>query len=602
MNILGLIGFGENPAACLVRDGEVVAFAEEERFNRLKTSKGLFPSKATRWCLESNGLTLSDVDHIAFGWDATAYPWKVSRHYARTYLKYWGQARRAPNKDSQRSAFTSAAELLLMYHPDRARTAIREGLHAAGYADALPPIQFVKHHLAHAYSTYPLSGFERAGILTLDGSGEIAATQLALGEGDDIRVLEEIALPHSLGWFYAAVTQYLGFIPYRDEGKLMGLAALGEERRDRNRWLEPFSRILRIGNGGYEVDPTMTFIGGHHYAERYTDAFVARATGIDPRATPIGYGEKAEVDGASVSRYLLPTYVDMAWAAQELLEQAAIELARKLVRQYGIEDLCIAGGVGLNCKMNGEILRQSGIKRIFVQPASYDSGTAVGAALYLAQQNGERIRRPLKHAFGGPKFDNDEVRAALDDAKLSYRSIDDPAAEAAKRLERGEIVAWFQGAMEFGARSLGGRSILGNPLMPGMKDKINDEVKFREGWRPFCPSVLDGAEARYIEQPGAAGYMIVAYDATKTCREAAPSVVHVDGTIRPQVVREDAHARFHALIGEFGQLTGHPIVLNTSLNVRGEPIVLSPLDAVRCFYSNGLDALVIENFVLSKQD
>jgi carbamoyltransferase len=584
-----------------VRDGVVVAFAEEERFNRLKTSKGLFPSRTVRWCLESNGLTLSDIHHVAFGWDATAYPFRTGAHYARTYLKYCGAAWRAPKVGSQRSAFTAAAELLLLYHPDRARSAIQDGLRAAGLNGDFPPIRFVRHHLAHAYSVYPLSGFERAGILTIDGSGEIAATQLALGEGNDIRVLEEIALPHSLGWFYAAVTQYLGFIPYRDEGKLMGLAALGEANRDSNKWLEPLSRMLRVGRDSYEVDPTLTFIGGHYYASRYTDAFVERITAIDPEATPIGYGNKAALNGNTVSRYLLPTYIDMAWAAQELLEQAAIALAGKLVREHGIQDLCIAGGVGLNCKMNGEILRRSGIKRIFVQPAAYDSGAAVGAALYVAREAGENIRRPLKHAFAGPAFDNDAVRGALETAKLPYKAVDDPAAEAARRLERGEIVGWFQGQMEFGARSLGGRSILGNPLMADMKDRINAEVKYREGWRPFCPSVLDGAQERYIVEPGEAGYMIVAYDATEICKTTAPSVLHVDGTIRPQVVRQGAHARFHALIKEFGQATGHPIVLNTSLNMRGEPIALSPLDAVRCYFSTGLDALVIENFVLAKR-
>jgi len=600
MNILGIIGLGENPAACLLVNNSIAAFGEEERFTRIKSSHGLFPSRSVAWCLESNGLHLEDVDCIAFGWDTSQYPWQVGRRYARTYFSHLRLPRISQNSERVKTSWSTAAQVLLQWHPDRVRNQIREGLRAAGLRGRVPPIEYVPHHLAHAYSVYPLSGFDRAGILTIDGSGEQISTQLALGEGDSIRVIDEISLPHSLGWFYAAITQYLGLIPNRDEGKVMGLAALGEDSRADNKWIEPLSKILRIGDGSYEVDPTFTHMGSHQYGDRFTDALVDLITQVDPAATPVTYGEMAEADGKRVSRYLLPQYRELAWAAQDLLENAAISLARRLVRDHGVENLCIAGGVGLNCKMNGEILRRSGIKNIFVQPAANDSGAALGAAFYVAQQSGARIRQPLEHTFYGPEFSSDYIKQVLDGAKVNYSHVQDPADEAARRIAEGQIIGWFQGRMEFGARALGGRSILGNPLELEVKDRVNAEVKFREMWRPLCPSILSGEEHRYLDSPGQASFMTVAYDSTETCRRNVPGVVHVDGTVRPQVVTRTANARYHALIESFGNRSGHPIVLNTSFNVRGEPIICTPQEALRCLYSCGLDALVIDDFVLNK--
>jgi carbamoyltransferase len=600
MNILGVFGLGEGPGACLVRDGRLVAMAEEERFTRLKGSHGMFPSRAIAWLMGSNGLCLEDVDRIAFSWNCRDYPWRVARRFARTFLRHRARATRSVDGRAGSTPFSTAGEILLRWHPAVVLRSIEQGMRAAGLAGRVPPVEFVDHHLAHAYSTYQLSGFDRAGILTLDGSGELTATQLALGENGSVRVLERFEIPDSLGWFYAAITQYLGFVPYRDEGKLMGLAALGEERRNANVWLEPLSEVLRVGASGYAVDPIYTHFGAHHHGDRFTDALADLLTAIDPRATPIAYGEKVETAGGPTSRYLLDHYVDIAWAAQELLERAAVMLARRLVREQGVEDLCLAGGVALNCKMNGEVLRRSGARRIFVQPASNDCGSALGAALYVAHQLGENVRRPLEHVFYGPGFDNDEIRNALEACNVSYRAVEDPSAEAARLLEQEQIIGWFQGRMEFGARALGGRSILASPLQSGMRDRVNREVKYRESWRPFCPSLAAGVEATYLEDPGQASFMIVAYEATPACRSELPAVVHVDGTVRPQVVSAGAHPRFHALIEEFGRRTGHPVVLNTSLNVRSEPIVCTPLETIRCFFSNGLQALVIGDFVVSK--
>ncbi len=338
----------------------------------------------------------------------------------------------------------------------------------------------------------------------------------------------------------------------------MGLAALGEATRDQNRWIEPLSRVLQVSDGNYQVDPIYTHLGGHHYAYRFTDALVDLITKVDREATPVGYGEKTSVRGKSVNRYLQQRYIDLAWAAQELLEQAALSLVRRLVREHDVENLCIAGGVGLNCKMNGEILRRGGISNIFVQPASYDSGTALGAALCVAQQLGDNIMHPLDHVFTGPRFENDEIKQVLENSKMPFIEVDDPARAAAERLNNGQILGWFQGRMEFGARALGGRSILANPLDPGMKDRVNSEVKFRESWRPFCPSIQAGSEDRYLESSGEASHMVVAYHATEECNRHAPATVHVDGTIRPQVVHKSANPLFHSLLEELGKWTGIP--------------------------------------------
>ena len=600
MNVLGIIGFGENPSACLVQDGKLVAFADEERFTRIKGSDGMFPGKSAAFCLSYAKIGLDAIDTIAFGWDAGKYPWTILRNFGGNYFKYKRAERRAFHKQKDSSSMVSALETVMEYNPARIRSKISDGLRAAGLSGKTPPIEFVPHHLSHAYSTYFCSGFDKAGILTIDGSGEDICTQLAIGEGDNVRVVESYPIPHSLGWFFAAITEYLGFVPYRDEGKLMGLAALGEGRRDTNKWVEPLSRVLKIGQDGYEVDPIYTKFGGHFYGSRFTDEMVKLITSIDPAAQPISYGEKVGVNGSGRSKYLLDVYVDIAWAAQELLERAAVQLARKLVTKYGTENICVAGGVGLNCKMNGEILRRSGCKNIFVQPASSDAGTALGAALYVARGLGDSIRHPMRHAYWGPEYSQDEIRSAIENSKLSYRSVNDPAEEAAKLLAEGKIAAWFQGRMEIGARALGNRSILANPAFPDMKKKVNVEVKYREDWRPFCPSLIDEARDDYIEDANEAAFMIVAYNMNAAKAQELPAVVHVDGTIRPQTVVRETNPLYHEMISNVGKRTGHPVVMNTSFNVRSEPIICTPHEALRCFHSNGLDALVIGNFVLQK--
>jgi carbamoyltransferase len=601
MNILGIIGFGWNPGACLLVDGRLIAFAEEERFTRVKSSHGLFPGKAIDYCLREARLKLGDIDRIAFGWDASKYPYRMLRMMTGQYLKYRSRARRAFHRERGGRSVLNAIANVMLWTPPRLREEIKLGLRAQGFKGEIPAIEFVSHHLAHAYSAYHCSPFNEALILTLDGSGEDNSTQLAIGRGDEITVKETVPIPHSLGWYYAAFTEYLGFVPYRDEGKLMGLAALGEPRKDDNPWRARLERIIRHSNGTYEVEPIYTRIGGHYYGARFTDALAEFVTQYDPEMEPVMYGEKCLIGGMPQSRYLLPKYVDLAWAVQDKLEEVATSIVTRAVREHGIRNLCVAGGVGLNCKMNGELLRTTGAERIFVQPASNDAGTALGAAMIVAQSHGDKIRNELEHVYYGPGFSNDEIKKTLEACKVAYEACDNIAERVAGCLAEGSIVGWFQGRMEFGARALGGRSILANPVIPAMKDKVNNEVKYRESWRPFCPSLLSESKDDYLQGAAEAPFMIVAFPVQDDKRHLIPAAVHVDGTVRPQTIKEWANPRFFHLIRTLEKHTGHGVVVNTSFNVRGEPIVCTPLEALRCYFSTGLDMLAIGDFLLTKR-
>ena len=602
MNILGMIGFGWNPGACLLMDGKLIAFAEEERFTRLKGSHGFFPGKAIEYCLREGKLGLSDVHRIAFAWDASRYPYQVLGAMAGQYLKYRSAAAKAYTREKSRSSVLTAFANILKWTPAKLREEIKLGLRAQGFKGDIPPIEFISHHLSHAYSTYFCSPFKEAVVLTLDGHGEDYCTQLAIGTGEQLTVKESVLIPHSLGWFYAAFTEYLGFIPYRDEGKLMGLAALGEERREQNPWRDRLKKIIRTANGTYEVDPISTRIGGHYYGERFTDALTKFITDFDPEMEPIAYGEKSMIDGQVQSKYLLPKYIDLAWAVQDKLEEVAKAIATRAVRHYGIANLCVAGGVALNCKMNGELLHSTPTERIFVQPAAHDAGASIGAAMVVAQMHGDSIRNELEHVYYGPGYSNDEIRTALDGCKIAYTPCDNIAERVAESLAEGKIVGWFQGRMEFGARALGGRSILANPVIPGIKDQVNHQVKYRESWRPFCPSLCTEYKDEYLEGAAEAPFMIVAFPVHPDKRELIPATVHVDGTVRPQTVSKTVNPLFYQLIETLGKHTGHPVVLNTSFNVRGEPIICTPLEAVRCYFSTGMDALAIGDFLLQKRD
>lgn len=582
-----------NPAACLLRDGELIAFCEEERFVRVKAAPEHFPGQAAAFCLGRGALSLEEVDRIAFAWDAGKYPLRMFKTLLGQYARHRSRAGSASGLRGQGSStWSSALANVFKYTPGRLREEIRLGLFAQGIAGEMPEIEFVPHHLAHAYSTYFASPYRDALVLTLDGSGEDVCTQVAVGRTDRLEVVRSISVPHSLGWYYAAFTAYFGFRPYQHEGKLMALAGLGHERADENPWLERLAPVLPIDGGAYEVDPIYTRFGPHRHAERFTDRLVELVTGHDPELGPVAPGDR---------RYLDSRYVDLAYGVQARLELAVKSLAKATARENGgLKNLCIAGGVGLNCKLNGALLRDGGFEGVFVQPAANDAGSAIGAAMRVAEQAGDPIRRPLEHVHYGPAFTSDEIERLLKGCKLHALRCDDIARSTAEELARGKLVGWFQGPAEYGPRALGARSILAGPALEGVAHKLNLEVKGREAWRPFCPSILEEEAPRYFTACERAPFMTTAFEVVEGQRETLRSAMHVDGSARPQTVSSTASPLFHALLSEFRDRTGLPFLINTSFNVAGEPIVATPAQALRCFYSTGLDVLALGDFLLRK--
>jgi carbamoyltransferase len=600
MHILGISAFGENPAACLVTDGVMRAFCQEERFTRLKVSEGHFPTHAVTWCLRSQGLRLGDIRRIAVSWDCTKYPWKMLRHLAGVRLAL--PSRSGSVKSSLRHGDGSGAawRYLLHHTPGAFEQGIRDHLRDAGHRGAIPPITFVPHHDSHAFQAFHHSPFDESAVLVVDGSGEEATVSGYHFNHERWRRVFRIEVPQSLGWYYGGFTAYLGFHANRDEGKLMGLAALGAARRESNPWLERLDAVLRVEPDGFELDPTYFKFAGNEYHARFSDRLRSFVTRHDPRLEPVAVGETALVGGHAQPRYLLPEYVDLAYAVQDRLEEALLALARRLRRESGSERLCLAGGVAMNCKANGRLLDDAGYREIFVHPAASDDGAAIGAAFHTALKEDRLVRSPLQHAQWGPAYTDDEIGAALRACGLPFRAPGDVADSAANLLAEGQLLGWFQGGVELGARALGGRSIVACPGDPGIKDRVNRRVKFREEWRPYCPSLITESRSRYLEDPVEAPFMILARRGSPLLTHAAPATVHVDGTVRPQTVAADVLPLWHHLLECVGTRTGHPILLNTSFNVRSEPIVCTPYDAIRCFFASGLDALAIGSFLVHK--
>ena len=573
MLIAGLSAFGQNPGACIVRDGKLIAFAEEERFLRIKGAHLRFPAKALAYCLREAKATLDEVDRFAVGWNAEKYRLQMPLFFARQFFRNMGAA-------GDGSSMRVLAEIADQ-KPDAIIRRTVLALREEGLSGRVPEFVFVDHHLAHAASAYFASGFDEASILVLDGSGEDRSTSFYSGKGLELKDRGGIDLPDSLGWFYAAVTSFLGFRAYEEEGFTMGLAPYGNLSAE---WRDKMEKLVRFeANGLYRVDPRYTLLGKHstneHFADELTSLLGPPRLSRDP---------------------LTQTHKDIAAAAQERLEQAVLRLVKRIVDETGSRKFCIAGGVAMNCKMNGVIGASGLVDGLFVQPAAHDSGTALGAALLVSARSGEDPRFKMEHAQWGPGYSTADAEKAARTASVRFErpgSIEEKTAEA---LANGKVVAWFRGRMEVGPRALGGRSILAHPALAGMNDRVNREVKFRDAWRPFCPSMLETAAARYLEPSLETRFMTVAAQASEKGRSLIPAVIHVDGSTRPQTVSTSTHPSYATMIEAFGRRSGVPVVLNTSLNVKGEPVACTPMDALRCFYSSGIDAMALEDLWLSK--
>lgn len=553
MNILGLSAFYHESACCLLRNGRLVAAAAEERFTRVKHDPRL-PVEAFRFCLEAGRVDITEID-------AVAYFELPIRKLAR---QLW-------------SGLPAGSSDLGWLDPGVPERAIRERLGFEGR------ILFYPHHLSHAASAFFFSGFEDAAILTADGVGEWATTTYGHAAGGKIELFEEVLFPHSLGLLYSTITAYLGFRVNGGEYKVMGLAPYGEPR-----FLDQVCQLIGMGTDGQFLLNLkyFDFIRG----PRMYGPELARLLGFPPRAP------ESEIT---------QDHKDLARSLQLLLEEILLEKIHYLHRRTGARNLCLAGGVALNCVANGRILREGPFEQLFVQPAAGDAGGALGAAaLAHAELTGEPLPcARLEHVFLGPRFSDRSVAGLVHATGLEaedHRGLEAALLEAvAARLAVGRVVGWFHGAMEFGPRSLGARSLLADPRDPEMRARVNHKVKKREGFRPFAPSVLISEAAQHFDLDHPSPFML------ETCRVrsplALPAITHVDGSARPQTVDPTAAPRFAALLEAFHRRTGCPILLNTSFNVRGEPIVCSPVDALFCFGQSEIDTLVLEDFVIDRE-
>lgn len=573
MVILGIFGPGPNPSAALLIDGKIIAWAEEERFNRIKTSPNSLPVQSSKWCLDFANIKLDDVDKIAYGWD--------SPNYISDTKDFFLKQRKIFSDDY---SYNHLQEDLLinLYHPDRIAYQLQISLSFLSEKRKIPPIEFFKHHECHVASAFYSSDFKSSNIISIDGSGEEVSTMLCYANQNKIEVIKSFKLPNTLGGFYATFTEFLGFRAYHDEGKVMGLASYGKYQENLQHKLDKFIPF-DPNTGEFSVNPNLRYIGKHTFGSRFTDQFV------DIFGTP-----------RTKESPLESKYVDLAFALQLRLENIVNSLTNWLYEQTGSKNLCLAGGVAMNCVMNGHLAKMDCIENIFVQPAASDNGVSLGAAQLLNSLEGGSENQSMKHLYWGPEFSENEIKKALDESKLKYRKSDNICLEVAKKIYDGKIIGWFQGRMEVGARALGNRSIIASPLVNDMQDKINLEVKHRENWRPFCPSMKEEEYDKYIDASAESPYMIMAFPVRQKFKSKIPAVVHVDGTARPQAVSKEYNQRFWNLLDEFEKLSGHPVLINSSFNIQGEPIVCSPSDALRTFGGTGLDVLAIGDFILEK--
>lgn len=575
MNILGISSYLHNAAAALITDGALLGAVEEERLNREKYTNA-FPARSIDWCLAQGNVSLNDIDAIAFSWNPYPELWHSVRHF----IRYFPGTLHIMRQNSTDAPILSRLKKMIF---------IQNELKAHFGKDIVcPRIYYVKHHLAHASSVYYESGFDRAAVLVLDGLGDnYDSVSVWQAEKGKIHKLTQIKFPHSIGILYLCIQAYLGFPDNSGAGKIMGLASYGGPA-----YVKDFEDLVQLGDkGSFKLN--LSLLRYHIYGNNKTVS---------------GEFEKRFGPPRGCHDPLEQKHADLAFALQKLTEKIILHICG-YIRQYTREEnLCIAGGVGLNCVANGAIAQRNLFKKIHVAYAPHDGGGAIGAAAYVSHAVcGSPIRTDspgFGKAYTGPRYDDEQIYRTLVQGQIgeSYRfsKIDDPSRTAAENIAAGKIVAWFQGEMEFGPRALGNRSILADPRNPNMKDLLNKRVKFREEFRPFAPSVLAECAADYFWPPVVSPYMSFVCKVRPEKREAVPAITHVDGTARVQTVTEGQNPLYYRLIRAFYQLTGVPMVLNTSFNIKGMPICCSPDDALQCFLKCGVDCLVMGNYLVTK--
>jgi carbamoyltransferase len=544
-------------SACLVRDGELLFAVAEERISRLKHD-ARFPKLAIQACLDFAKIGADQIDEVCTGWQS---PGATYRHDLKLYAS--GQW-----PISYLNVLNSTRHFASMWHQNGGANPF-----AQQFGSTRARFRFVDHHLTHALSAYSYSGFDDSAIVVMDGRGAWEATSIWRGKNGRVEHIMTIDWPNSLGLFYAQFTGFLGFVPNSDEWKVMGLAPYGQPGVDLSGFIDPLG-------GPYKV---------------HVDRLVGK--GSSPYAEfPASLGRPREPE-SEISEH----HKNIAFAVQDKCEAAMMSVVRLALEKCGSKNLCLAGGVALNSKANGKIVASGMIEKIFVQPAASDDGVALGAALVPFLDGGQRLPlRAMRHAYLGPSFDDSAIDSALKTYKIRAAHLVDPATAAAELLSKGKILGWYQGRMEFGPRALGNRSILADPRDPEMNAKVNNAVKFREWWRPFAPSFKKEAAPEYLESAYDSPFMILTAQVRPEKRDIIPSVTHVDGSARPQTVEQEINPLYYRLIDEFGKRTGVPVIMNTSFNLRGEAIVHTPTDAIRTFFSSGMDALFLGSYLVEK--
>jgi len=595
MYILGVSAFYHDSAACLLKDGEIIAAAQEERFTRKKHDAG-FPSNAIRYCLKEAGIAAKDIDNVVF----YEKPFVKFERLLETYLAF------APK------GFRSFAKAMPVWIKDKLfqKSALIKEFRSTIDDDVnwRELLLFSEHHLSHAASAFYPSPFESAAVLTLDGVGEWTTTSLAIGKGRNLNVVKEIHFPHSLGLLYSAFTYYTGFRVNSGEYKVMGLAPYGEPR---------YADLIReklitvADDGSFQLDMSyFDYATGLTMTNKKFDALF----GGPPRTSETELTQRE---------------MDLAASVQKVTEDIVLELARGIAKETGERNLCLAGGVALNCVANGILFREKIFDNIWIQPAAGDAGGALGAALstWYLHHNRERLastqRDAMKGAYLGPEFTDKEIEAELTACGAKFKKLSEAEMieEVASALADEKAVGWMQGRMEFGPRALGGRSIIADPRSPMMQKQLNLQVKYRESFRPFAPSVLREDVGEWFEHEADSPYMLLVADVQSDKRRAmteeedalfgidklnvprssVPAITHVDYSARIQTVHADTNPKYHAVISKFKEKTGCPLVVNTSFNVRGEPIICTPTDAFKCFMGTEMDVLAVGNYVLYKE-
>ncbi|MBU1863448.1 MAG: carbamoyltransferase [Candidatus Omnitrophica bacterium] len=559
MNILGISCWYHDAAACLLCDGVIVAAAQEERFNRKKHSP-VFPIQAINYCLQHGNVSIDDIDYIGL--------------YEKPFLKF---SRVIVNHlKSYPYSLNNFLDTVPSWLEDRLITplVLKRKL---GYTGT---VLFIRHHLSHAASAFLVSPFEKAAILTADAVGEQASITTGCGNKNGITITKEIRYPHSLGLLYTTVTTYLGFRAHSGEGKVMGLAGYGNHT-----YADKFNKIITIrADGSFNLNER--FFGFNKGRRMYSKEFIEL------------FGKERNPEDPIEERHC-----NIAAGLQQLIEQIVITIARNLYRETQTDCLCLAGGVFLNCVANNAILEETPFNRIFIQPAAGDSGGALGVAAYIYHSLlGNPRTHSMQHAYLGPEFSHISIKRTLINHHLDFKEMDESElyTYVARLIAANRIGGWFQGRMEFGPRALGNRSIIANPCNPMMKELLNKKVKKRESFRPYAPAVLEENAKDYFRMNVSSPFMLLASHIRKDKEQTIPAVTHIDKTARVQTVSMQTNPKFWKLIKEFEKISGVPIVLNTSFNLKDEPIVCTPRDAIDCFNRSQMDYLVVGKFVIEK--